>query len=350
MSKIDTQDWRAFQISDLFEIVKGKRLTKAAMTEGQIRFIGASAINNGITAFISNKEHLHPSNTITVSYNGSVGEAFYQDEVFWASDDVNVLYPKFEMNEYIAMFIIPILKKSGKKYKFIDKWKKEDMEKDCIILPVDQTGRPDFSYMETYTKNLAVAVSSSLTALQSAKKLNVLKRFDMQKWARFHLYDIFDIDSGTKLDKVKMDTSTPQISFVGRSNTNNGVTTHVAEIDGLKPYEAGYMTLALGGAYLGSCFVQNQPFYTSQNVAVMIPKENISFEAKQFIATAIFKESQNNYRAFIKELNAHIKRDFSIMLPACEDGTPDYQFMSDYMAHTLEKASRTLLGLRTFIG
>lgn len=349
MSKIDTQAWKPFQISDLFSIVKGKRLTKADMVEGQLRFIGASAINNGITAFISNEEHLHPSNTITISYNGSVGEAFYQDEPFWASDDVNVLYPKFEMNRHIAMFIIPVLKKAGQRYRFIDKWKKEDMERDCIILPVDQTGRPDFSYMETYMKNREIAVSSSLTALQSAKKLKFCKKLNMQKWARFHLYDIFDIDSGTKLDKVKMETTKAKISFVGRSNNNNGVTARVNEIEGLKPYEAGCMTLALGGAYLGSCFVQEQPFYTSQNVVVMIPKKDISFCAKQFIAAAIFKESQNNYRAFSKELNAHIKRDFSIMLPACTDGTPDYQFMSDYMAVILERAGQTLQGLRTCV-
>ena len=67
----------------------------------------------------------------------------------------------------------------------------------------------------------------------------------------------------------------------------------VNEIKELPPYKAGCLTLALGGAYLGSCFIQEEPFYTSQNVVVLIPKENITFEAKQFIATAIFKESQN---------------------------------------------------------
>lgn len=126
---LDISSWKLFQISELFNVQKGKRLTKADMKDGKIRFIGASAINNGITAYISNDEHLHPQNTITLSYNGSIGEAFYQDEIFWASDDVNVLYPKFEMNREMAFFIIPLLKTAGKRYAFIDKWKKEDMEK-----------------------------------------------------------------------------------------------------------------------------------------------------------------------------------------------------------------------------
>ena len=125
MGKIDTSKWEAFPISMLFSVVKGTRLTKANMRDGNINFIGASAINNGITAHIANDEHIHPENTITITYNGSVGEAFYQDKIFWASDDVNVLYPKFALNKYIALFIIPVLKQAGEKYAFIDKWKQE---------------------------------------------------------------------------------------------------------------------------------------------------------------------------------------------------------------------------------
>lgn len=104
--------------------------------------------------------------------------------------------------------------------------------------------------------------------------------------------------------------------------------------------------MALGGAYLGSCFIQEEPFYTSQNVVVLIPKEDITFEAKQFIATAIFKESQNNYRAFIKELNAHIKRDFVIKLPITVDGTPDYDYMTEFISKIEYQSSNTLRTLQ----
>ncbi|WP_456068651.1 restriction endonuclease subunit S [Eubacterium sp.] len=163
--ELDISSWKLFQISELFNVQKGKRLTKSDMKDGKIRFIGASAINNGITAYISNNEHLHPQNTITLSYNGSIGEAFYQDEMFWASDDVNVLYPKFEMNREMAFFIIPLLKTAGKRYAFIDKWKKEDMEKSKIPLPVDKDGNPDYKYMENYIVNKFDMIKIYLTNL-----------------------------------------------------------------------------------------------------------------------------------------------------------------------------------------
>lgn len=163
--EIDISRWKLFQISDLFNVQKGKRLTKADMKDGKIRFIGASAINNGITAYISNDEHLHPQNTITLSYNGSIGEAFYQDEMFWASDDVNVLYPKFEMNKEIAFFFIPLLKTAGERYAFIDKWKKEDMEKSKIPLPADIDGNPDYKYMEKYIATKLSITENALNEL-----------------------------------------------------------------------------------------------------------------------------------------------------------------------------------------
>ena len=163
--EIDISRWKLFQISDLFNVQKGKRLTKADMKDGKIRFIGASAINNGITAYISNDKHLHSQNTITLSYNGSIGEAFYQDEVFWASDDVNVLYPKFEMNREIAFFIIPLLKTAGKRYAFVDKWKKEDMEKSKIPLPADIDGNPDYKYMENYVATKLSITENALNKL-----------------------------------------------------------------------------------------------------------------------------------------------------------------------------------------
>ena len=47
MAKVDTSGWREFSIGSIFNVVKGKRLTKANMLPGEIRFIGSSAMNNG---------------------------------------------------------------------------------------------------------------------------------------------------------------------------------------------------------------------------------------------------------------------------------------------------------------
>lgn len=141
---------KAIKLSSLFSIKKGKRLTKADMIEGDINFIGATSQNNGITAKISNDKYLHPENTITVTYNGSVGEAFYQVDPFWASDDVNVLYPKFSLNESLAIYFLAPLIKKGRAYGYAYKWTKDKMESDSIQLPVTADGSIDYAFMENY--------------------------------------------------------------------------------------------------------------------------------------------------------------------------------------------------------
>ena len=168
---INCNKWKEFLLGGekgLFNIKKGSRLTKADMKDGDINFIGATTFNNGITNHIANNEKIHQGNTITVNYNGSIGEAFYQKDEFWASDDVNVLYPKFLMNENIALFIIPLIKFAGLSYKFIDKWKLEDMENTIISLPVDENGNPDWVYMNNYitqTKEKAKNLFNNLEKL-----------------------------------------------------------------------------------------------------------------------------------------------------------------------------------------
>ncbi|MCR5690803.1 MAG: restriction endonuclease subunit S [Eubacterium sp.] len=151
LKRINIISMKEVSIGELFDIKKGKRLTKADMIPGKINFIGATADKNGLTNKIANDSHIHTSNTITVTYNGSVGEAFYQFERFWASDDVNVLYAKDSLNENLALYYLAPIKKKGKGYAYSFKWTKEKMEKDSIWLPCKEGNNEiDYTFMETY--------------------------------------------------------------------------------------------------------------------------------------------------------------------------------------------------------
>jgi len=154
--ELSDRRWGWFEIGDkrLFRIEKGKRLTKADMIDGDIPYIGAIDSNNGVSAFIANDKFLHSPNTITVSYNGSIAEAFYQNKEYWATDDVNVLYPLFSLNKYIAMFLTTILHNEKYRFNYGRKWKKELMEISKIMLPIDSSGNPDWQFMEDYIKSL----------------------------------------------------------------------------------------------------------------------------------------------------------------------------------------------------
>lgn len=288
---------------------------------------------------------MHPANKITVCYNGSVGETFYQDQPFLASDDVNVLYPKFDMTKEIALFIVPLIKTISTKYNYVDKWKQEVMVADEIMLPCTDDGEPDCDYMSSYMKKILEESKTYIEKLNQVK--NNKELINVTQWQRFHLYDdeLFDIDMGTKMDKAKMTELNPKVNFVGRANNNNGITARIDKVEGVEPYEAGNMTLSLGGEYLGSCFIQPDVFYTSQNVVVLIPKWKMSFEVKQFISAMIFKESRLYYKAFVDELNRHIKTDFSFLLPVKDDGKPDWSYMEQYMRNMMNVSEKVIENL-----
>lgn len=155
---LSVSNWKSFKYSDVFEVKKGKRLTKENFEKGSTPFIGAIDSNNGYRDSIG-QNPIHKGNTITVNYNGSVGEAFYQPKDFWASDDVNVLYPKFRFNKYIAMFIIPIIKKEKYRFNYGRKWESTRMKESLIKLPVNKKGEIDTEFMENYIKSFPYSAS-----------------------------------------------------------------------------------------------------------------------------------------------------------------------------------------------
>lgn len=148
-----TQGWKFFTLGDLFDLKKGKRLTKANMKEGQLPFIGSIDNNNGVSAYVGQKA-IHKGNTITVNYNGSVAEAFYQPDDFWASDDVNVLYPKFKLTPKIAIFMTTIIRLEKYRFNYGRKWHLERMKQSPIMLPVTKSEDPDWKFMASYIDSL----------------------------------------------------------------------------------------------------------------------------------------------------------------------------------------------------
>lgn len=164
-----------FKISDVFDLYKGKRLTKAEHICGNTPFIGSTDSNNGVTGYIG-QEPIFSGNAITISYNGSVGQVFYQENDFWASDDINVLYLKnHPLNALLCNYLSGALKKAGSKFSYSYKWNLERMKKTLIVLPIQTDSQnnpiidskhtyhpdgyiPDWAYMEKYIRAIEKVV------------------------------------------------------------------------------------------------------------------------------------------------------------------------------------------------
>jgi len=144
--------WKWYQYDELFTIKKGERIVNNDLLAGTTPFIRPIEFDNGVDGYVSLSPN-HEGNTITVSYNGSVGEAFYQPKPYFAVDDINILYPKFQLNPFIAMFLVPLIRKEQYRYSFGRKWHLKRMRTSLIKLPAAD-GKPDWQFMEDFIKGL----------------------------------------------------------------------------------------------------------------------------------------------------------------------------------------------------
>ncbi|MDO4563707.1 MAG: restriction endonuclease subunit S [Clostridia bacterium] len=153
MLKLSDRKWNSFFLSDVFTISAGKRLTKADMDKGNIPFIGATDSNNGITNWISTPNASADKNVLGVNYNGSVVENFYHGYYCVFSDDVKRLHLKVvKDNKYILLFFKTVILQQKVKYTYGYKFNGHRMERQKILVPVDEQSNPDYAFMEEYIK------------------------------------------------------------------------------------------------------------------------------------------------------------------------------------------------------
>lgn len=340
MMKIDTSEWKPFAIGNIFDVVKGTRLTKAHMTQGDIRFIGSSAMNNGCTSLVGNTENMHPANTITVCYNGSVGETFYQDKLFLASDDVNVLYPKFNMNRNIALFIAPLIKARSARYNYIDKWKKEVMIADEIKLPADINGEPDWAYMDEYMSKIMCESEICLENLTQAD--GDRHEVDTSEWKEFRVGDLFqNIVKPEVLHTRQVVETMEGIPYVVRTKFNNGIKCRVQPVAGVTLSPAGVITW---GAENATFFYQPEPFLSGRDIYYIDTREFnplVCMFLASCLQTVVHKYPYNF------GLFPDLLKEEKIKLPVITDSTPDWAYMDEYMKLKMESAETDLVAMQS---
>jgi len=146
--------WEWFPFDSIFEVTRGESEYIVDLQEGAIPYVSATSGNNGVSYHV--KTANSAGNKITLSYDGTIGEAFYQKGAFFASEKIAVLALKGkELNPYIAMFLITVIRKESPRYNYGYKWSIDSrMKKTEIKLPSDGNGNPDWQFMEDYIKSL----------------------------------------------------------------------------------------------------------------------------------------------------------------------------------------------------
>ncbi len=326
---LDTSKWKEFPLVDLFDI-SGSKTTKVEELEnygeGKYPYVTTKASNNGVDGFY--EFYTEEGNCLVID-SAVMGYCTYQKLPFSASDHVEVLRPKFYMNQNIALFLVTIINMDTYRYSYGRKRSQKQIKRDIIKLPIDENENPDWKYMDEYIEKIQTrnnGCSGTIKETVITKNKNQ-QEIDTSKWEPFIISDLFDVKYGINLELSNCNEDIKDVNFVARTAENNGVSARVEMIPGKQPQDAGLISVAGGGSVL-STFYQDEPFYSGRDLYTLRAKENIDIYAKMFIITLI-KMEKYKY-SYGRQANKTLPY-IEIKLPVDSTGKPDYLFMSNYI-------------------
>ena len=173
--------------------------------------------------------------------------------------------------------------------------------------------------------------------VEKLKKEKTETKIDISNWGNFRVGDLFEIKlSKNDIRFERCNTgSTPLISA---GNENNGIVGYIDKED-FEVFPANSITVNV----FGKAFVQTKDFCASVNILI-IRNEHLTKNIGMFIA-AILSKSHSKYN-----YNDKISKDKlfneTISLPVTPEGTPDFDYMEDYMKEITKLAAKRVEKLK----
>lgn len=325
MTQVDTSKWGKFRVGDLFDCETTKGIaSKNDLVEGNIPYVTRSAENNGKSGYCGNANRIVKGNCITIGAEGFT--AFYQENDFVAGNKVYALRHR-NLNNVNALYICTVLNKLSCLYSFNNARILDKIKQEVISLPIDNKGEPDWQYMGNYMREITKLAVKRVEKLKEEKPQT---KIDTSNWKKFKVGELFECNIAKSLDFGKLEKG--NTIFIGRTSTNNGVQGKV----NAPPCEKGNC-ITVGMVGDNKAFYQPQEFAASQNILVLRNKRLNEKNGLFFAALINSLLAKYNYSNTVK------KKEFineSILLPITPEGTPDFDYMENYMKNLTEKAKK----------
>ena len=339
----------------LFKLQVGGDKAKLNDMEGatrKVRVVSNTSLNNGVDGYIHNDE-IGVKNCITIASRGNDYFSCYQDDYTVTIVRALLLHTtKFELNEYVALYICALLRMNAFKFDYGRVLSGDRLKSESILLPVDEKGLPVWKYIENLGKDYYDSVHKkvSQSAVHSKTQESILS--SVNQWVSYRYDEVFKIVGGYFNKKPEESKNETDIPFIGASEYNNGITSYHTEneiknslrcgnadkkrsLDG-KIFDANCITLANNGNSVGSAFYQDRRFTSSHDVTILylLEQDQMNSYVALFICTLIRAEK---YRwSYGRKWRPNRMNSSIIKLPSkqiTEDGetkiVPDWKFMED---------------------
>ena len=335
---MNTSSWKYFLLGDMFRVVLTKGDIKANdMEYGSIPLISSGEGNNGVVKYISKegdgKAEMFPDNTITLDM---FCHANYQDKEYFAVGHgrVNVLIPKFNINSYVGLFICSLINREKYRFSYGRAVYSTVAEKIKIKLPVTPAGTPDWKFMEDFVKDQIIpqlpkkAQKVWLQKYDTTPQKHEDMKLNTQEWKYYTIGDLFRVEL-TKGDIKADEVDSGDIPLISSGDGNNGVVKYISkEGDGkaeMFPDNTITLDMFCNANYQGLAYYA----VGHGRVNILFPKFELNKYIGIFICTLINREE---YRfSYGRAVYSTVAEKMKIKLPVTPAGTPDWQFMEDYI-------------------
>lgn len=341
-NKLTLQDveWRAFELKDYFDFYLSKGDNQATLlSDGVVPLISSGSSGNGICKFIEQgdeKSEIFDKNLITVDM---FGKPFFHAYKFYSVSHgrINILKEKQAISNNTKKFIIKAIEKSTEGiFSYNRMCSQKRLSSIKINLPIDKNDNPNWQFMEDYIEQEQKEIASKVVKYYQNKLAEILESIDggLQPieykdtmWKVFEFNEIFrEIKRGKRLTKAnQINGKTPYISS---SAINNGVDNFISNDENIRKFD-NCLSIANSGS-VGSCFYHTYEYVASDHITSLKLDNENSDEYIYLFMASIIKKLEEKY-SFNREINdSRIQRE-KLILPADEDGNPDFNYMRSFI-------------------
>ena len=327
MTQIDTSKWGQFRVGDLFETFHGERLKKSDRIEGSTPFVTAGSENQGVADYIVTEKKY--SNAITIDM---FGNCFYHDGILFGDDNIYFLISN-NISKYSKLFITTIINSTLKeKYSFFHQFRQKDLDTLAINLPSTPDNFPDWQFMEDYMKEITKLAAKRVEKLKEEK---TKYKIDTKDWGKFRVGDLFTVYLGDYNNPKFLTEDENGIPLVSATAINNGISGYYKKTPDLKVITKNKITWGKQCPYF---YYQTTDFITGQGT-YYLDVSALSFYTSLFICAVLNNEISQKYDYNNCLIGKKLSEEI-ILLPITTKGSPDWQFMEDYMKNIMEQAEK----------
>lgn len=332
--KLSNLTWKEFVFGEEFSITatgSGIDKNKLITGEGDTPYITRTDCLNGIDGFIpeqASKYRMDEGNVITIGLDTQT--VFYQPKAFYTGQNIQIIrHP--QLDKYNAMFIIVAIQKLVERFS----WGSYGatltrLRKSRIYLPANKDGQPDFAFMSSFMQQVEQDIlGTTLRYFADKQQITPPRANNLINWQVFLIRDILTISAGKRLTKADMQIGNRP--FVGATDNyiNNGITEWVNNTN--ESIDQNLLGVNYNGS-VGEVFYHPYECIFSDDVKRLHLKKQLDSKyILLFIKTAIVQ--QKIKYAYGYKFNEQRMLKQPIMLPCTPEGTPDWQYMENYMRH-----------------